>query len=162
MQKYNQIDPQESFKRGPRAFFIILCFHYKADNSFNNNCPYYLLNSIYRPQGSDWPCYRWIWFEWNWNVDSPTSQPVLWCTFLASNEDTNYYGTRLTQQCNIGGKTGLKWTCFNTRVERERKRKLHSNYLDGRCEQRRIIIVIHIAWEVSQKEKGNANERRKW
>ena len=34
---------------------------------------------------------------------------------MDSNEDTKYCGTRITQQCNTGGKTGLKWTCFNTR-----------------------------------------------
>ena len=126
MKKHNQIDTQESFKRGPIEFFIILCFHYRAEghfivesvtsnNSFNNKCPYYLLHSIYRPQGSDWPCYKWISFEWNWNVDSPTIQPVLCCTFLASNKDTNYYGTRKKRQCNTERKIGLKWTCFNTR-----------------------------------------------
>ena len=37
MQKYNQIDTQESFKRGPRAFLIILFFHYIADSSLQLN-----------------------------------------------------------------------------------------------------------------------------
>ena len=46
------------------------------------------------------------------------SQPILYCNFLVLNEDTNYCGTRLTQQCNTGGETRLKWTCFNNRVRK--------------------------------------------
>ena len=123
MKKYNQINTQESFKRGPRAFFIILFFHYRAEgyftvesvtsnNSFNNKCPYYLLNSIYRPQGSDWPCYKWNSLERNWNIDSPSSQPFICCTFLDSNEDTNYCGTRLIRKCNTRGENRAEVDMF--------------------------------------------------